>query len=131
MKKRKMDDNKSNDYPSSSFLAHQDLNNCYSTNPFQELFEQTDTANGEELYFVSKSDKEPNIDTNELEIIENEEENNLETLELEKWLAFKGTFDEMQALARLRFKFMSYFLALLKNPNREMTLEDEVIFIFF
>lgn len=111
-----------NSFPSSSFLAQQDLNNSYSTKSFQQLFQQTDITNGDELYFVPKFNELP--DSNELEIEENEEN----ILELEKWLAFKGTFDEMQSLARLRFKFMSYFLSLLKNPNREMTLEDEVFF---
>ncbi|KAI1728932.1 helicase associated domain (HA2) domain-containing protein [Ditylenchus destructor] len=41
------------------------------------------------------------------------------TMELASWLAFKGTFDVMQCLARLRFKLMSYFLKVLKTPHRE------------
>lgn len=49
-------------------------------------------------------------------------------VELESWLAFKGTFDSMQALTRLRFKFMSYFLNVLKNPSRETSTENLVIY---
>jgi hypothetical protein len=37
-------------------------------------------------------------------------------MELESWLAFKGPFESMQCLARLRFKLMSYFLDMLKTP---------------
>lgn len=51
------------------------------------------------------------------------------TMELASWLAFKGTFDVMQCLARLRFKLMSYFLKVLKTPHREdysINAEDQV-----
>lgn len=52
---------------------------------------------------------------------------NLEhVLSLESWLTFKGSFNDMQALVRLRFKLMSYFLNILKNPLQLCETEDLV-----
>lgn len=51
-------------------------------------------------------------------------------IQLDSWLAFKGDFDSMQALTRLRFKLMSYFLNMLKKPSNE-TSEENLVFLFF
>lgn len=48
-------------------------------------------------------------------------------VELEHWLAFRGTFDTMQALVRMRFKLMRFFIRFIKHPAREYTPEEEVI----
>uniref|UniRef100_A0A1I7WTA2 Helicase C-terminal domain-containing protein n=1 Tax=Heterorhabditis bacteriophora TaxID=37862 RepID=A0A1I7WTA2_HETBA len=38
-------------------------------------------------------------------------------LELESWIAVRGRFGDMQRLLQLRFKFMSYFLETMSNPQ--------------
>lgn len=47
-------------------------------------------------------------------------------VDLEPWLAFRGITENLQLAMKLRFKVMSYFLSVLKNPMRETTTEDEV-----
>lgn len=142
-KKRKIDNKKplefSDLFPSTSFQQQNFNNMLPQINPFEQLFQQTKGKNSDELHFVpiaeysnndednSKEEEEPPIEIDEIGPLENEQEY---ILELEKWLAFKGTFEVMQSLARLRFKFMSYLLNVLKDPYREITLEDEVDILF-
>lgn len=47
-------------------------------------------------------------------------------VDLEPWLAFRGVNENLQLAMKLRFKVMSYFLSVLKNPMREPSREDEV-----
>ncbi|MFH4978522.1 hypothetical protein AB6A40_005231 [Gnathostoma spinigerum] len=48
-------------------------------------------------------------------------------LELEPWLAFRGKRTDLQLILKLRFKLMSYFLNVMKNPRRPITEEDEAV----
>ncbi|KAH7727727.1 Protein F52B5.3 [Aphelenchoides avenae] len=48
-------------------------------------------------------------------------------VDLEPWLAFRGITENLQLAMKLRFKVMSYFLSVLKNPMRETTTEDEIL----
>uniref|UniRef100_A0A0M3JNJ0 DNA-directed RNA polymerase n=1 Tax=Anisakis simplex TaxID=6269 RepID=A0A0M3JNJ0_ANISI len=54
------------------------------------------------------------------------DENGVCILEMEPWLAFKGRYRDMQAILKLRFKLMSYFLEVMKNPGRSESAEDTV-----
>uniref|UniRef100_A0A915AWY0 Helicase C-terminal domain-containing protein n=1 Tax=Parascaris univalens TaxID=6257 RepID=A0A915AWY0_PARUN len=50
-------------------------------------------------------------------------------LEMESWLVFKGRYRDMQAVLKLRFKVMSYFLEVMKNPGRTETDEDRLLLL--
>lgn len=118
--------------------------------------ETLNNENYETVKFFEKNDKqksknciETKTNINESDLIntlsnennentddEYEEEDNYECdpeyiVQLESWLAFKGAFDSMQALTRLRFKLMSYFLNVLKNPSNESTEENLVLIISY
>ncbi|CAD5207263.1 unnamed protein product [Bursaphelenchus okinawaensis] len=45
-------------------------------------------------------------------------------VELENWLGFKGHFTDLQLTLRLRFRFMNYFLNVLKNPTRPLSISQ-------
>lgn len=55
-------------------------------------------------------------------------ENDMFELELEPWLLFNSTFENMHLLVSLRFKLMNSFLNMIKNPLREFTEQDSVNF---
>ncbi|CAD5211479.1 unnamed protein product [Bursaphelenchus xylophilus] len=48
-------------------------------------------------------------------------------VELENWLGFKGKFKDLQLVLRLRFRFMNYFMNVLKNPLKRLSSEQEEI----
>jgi hypothetical protein len=48
----------------------------------------------------------------------------------QQWLSFRGNFDALQSICRLKFRLMLYFTRFIADPGRHLHKEDKVGFPF-